>query len=198
MLHGRPLLRTLSVALIALFVIGAATARQGLEAEERRADAAAATHPAGMHADHEMTEEEMQAFVDAWFASNPMVGQSVQGTPAFTFRAFSNKFDYNSDLVGSPIDSVVIGVGDIIAWQRLIGAHTLTNGVDSNDSEAGTIFDVPLDAGNPVFQHQYNAAGRFPFFCRTHEDFFMQGVVTVVGATPTQRTTWGGLKKGTR
>jgi plastocyanin len=183
-------------ALVAIVAIVLITTRRTSEATERSVDARPAMNHAGMNhsSSEEMTEEEMQAWVDAWFAAHPIVGTSAQGTPVVTFRAFSNKFDFDSDMSNTPIDTVVVGVGDIVAWQRLVGAHTVTNGVDSNDPAAGTIFDVPLDSANPVFQHLYDAPGTFPFYCRTHEDFFMQGVVIVVGATPTERTSWGELK----
>jgi len=189
-------LRILLAACAAILAIGAGSAQRASEAKVSPVDSAPVVDHAGMHhaADGEMTEEEMQAFVDAWFAGHPRVGTFAQGEPVITFRAFSLNFDYDSNPTGTPIDSVVIGVGDIVQWQRLIGAHTITNGVDSEDAAAGTLFDQPLDAANPVFQYQYDAPGRFPFFCRTHEDFFMQGVVIVVGATPTEKTTWGELK----
>lgn len=195
-------LRIVLAACAVMLVIGVVATRRTSEAKERSGDTVAMSGHAGMHHDaasaEAMTEEEMQAWVDAWFAQHPIVGSSAQGVPAITFRAFSLNFDYDSDLVGTPIDSVVIGVGDIVQWQRLIGAHTVTNGVDSNDSNAGTLFDVPLDSANPVFQYQFNAPGRYPFFCRVHEDYAMQGVITVVGATPTEKTSWGRLKVGSR
>jgi plastocyanin len=198
---SRSLIR-LTFAAIALLAIGLISARHAPNAQE---SLSAGAQPLGAHHGHahhadeeEMSEEEMQEFVDAWFAANPRVGAYAVGTPVVTFRAFSSTFDYDGDLAGTPIDSVVIGVGDIVAWQRLIGAHTITNGVDSQDSEAATLFDQPLDAANPTFQYQYNTPGRFPFFCRTHEDLNMQGVVTVVGATSTERTTWGGIKARSR
>jgi plastocyanin len=193
-------LRTALAACAVLLAIGVVTARRASEAMEGSAEPLPVAGHAGMHHGNaeEMTEEEMQAFVDAWFATHPIVGTSAQGVPVITFRAFSSTFDYDGDLVGTAIDSVVIGVGDIVAWQRLIGAHTVTDGVDSDDSNAATLFDVPLDSANPVFQYQFDVPGRYPFFCRTHEDFFMQGVVIVVGATPTEKASWGELKARSR
>lgn len=189
-------LKLLIAGLAAVLVIAALSARRPSEAMET---APAMDQPGMSHTmSAGMTEEEMQAAVDAWFASNPVVGTSAQGVPVVTFKAFSTAFDYDGDLVGTVVDSVVVGVGDIVAWQRLIGSHTLTSGVDSNDSNAGTIFDVPLDSANPVFQWQYNAPGRYPFFCRVHELYNMRGVVIVVGATDTRRTTWGQVKAENR
>jgi len=195
-------LRTALATLAVLLLIGVATAWRASEAKERSAESTTMAGHAGMHhgtsSADEMTEEEMQAWVDAWFSAHPVVGNSAQGAPVITFRAFSLNYDYDSDPAGTPIDSVTIGVGDIVAWQRLIGAHTLTNGVDSNDSNAGTLFDVPLDAANPVFQYQFDVPGRYPFFCRVHEQYLMVGVITVVGATPTETKTWGQLKVESR
>lgn len=193
-------MRILLAACAALLAIGAASVQRAVDIAAPQARASTVSDHAGMHhsIDDEMTEEEMQAFVDAWFAEHPRVGAFAVGTPTITFRAFSLNFDYDSNPTGTPIDSVVIGVGDIVAWQRLIGAHTITSGVDNDDSEAGVLFDQPLDAANPVFQFQYDTPGRFPFFCRVHADFYMQGVVTVVGATPTEKTSFGGLKAQSR
>jgi plastocyanin len=151
------------------------------------------------HAGHDMSEEAMQRAVDEWFATHPVVGANqATGAPVVTFRVFSSKFDVDGNLSTTPIDTVVIGVGETVEWQRLIGAHTVTDGWDSSAPLNGTMFDVPLDSANPVFQFTYNLAGTFPFYCRTHEDFTMVGVVEVVGAVPTRRTTWGELKANSR
>lgn len=189
-------LRVILAACAAILVIGAVGAQRPSEAKTRAALGEPTPDPSGarQHAGDEMTEEEMQAWLDAWFAEHPPVGAFAVGEPVVTFRAFSLNFDYDSNPTGTPIDSVVIGVGDIVQWQRLLGVHTITNGVDSNDSEAGTLFDQPLDAASPVFQYQYNAPGRYPFFCRLHELYSMQGVIIVVGATPIEKTTFGELK----
>ncbi len=191
------LFKFLLAGVAAILVIAALSARRPSAAETVAAESMG--HP-GMHhmSDQEMTDEEMQAAVDAWFAEHPIVGTSAQGVPVVTFRAISTKFDYDGDLVGTAVDSVVIGVGDIVAWQQLVGSHTVTSGVQSIDADAGMIFDAPLDAANPLFQWQYNSVGRFPFFCRIHESFQMRGVVIVVGATDTRRTSWGQLKAESR
>lgn len=187
----RPFVALAAVSIVILLLAGAGTAAKDPPA------AAPGPH-AAHHGAHEMSEAEMQALVDAWFAANPRVGTSAEGTPAVTFRAFSINFDVDNSPTGTPIDTVVIGVGEIVQWQRLIGAHTVTNGLSSSEAGNGTIFDVPLDAANPVFQHLYETPGTFPFYCRTHEDFLMVGVVVVLGAVPTERTSWGALKARSR
>lgn len=187
-------LRVVLAACTAVLVIGAVGAQRVSEAKAR--PAVPVSDHAGMkhHAGANMSDDEMQAWVDDWFANHPRVGLFAQGTPVVTFRAFSLNYDYDSNPTGTPTDSVVIGVGDIVEWQRVIGAHTITNGVESGDPDAGALFDQPLDAANPVFQFQFNAPGRYPFFCRPHESFNMRGVVIVIGATPTEKTSWGELK----
>lgn len=185
----------LVLACAAILAIGAVSAHRATEAKARPLHAVPASDHDGMsHAGADMSEEDMQAWVDEWFAGNPRVGTFAQGEPVVTFRAFSMNFDYDSNPTGTPVDSVVIGVGDIVQWQRLIGAHTVTSGVESGDPDAGALFDQPLDAANPVFQFQFNTPGRFPFFCRPHESFGMRGVIIVIGATPTDETSWGELK----
>jgi plastocyanin len=112
---------------------------------------------------------------------------SATGTPVATFRAFSSKFDLDGDVNGTPTDTAHIMVGETVRWQRLIGTHTVTNGVSSVDPQVGILFDVPLDGTAPIFDYTYNAPGTFPFFCRVHEGLVMNGYVVVesaVGVTP--------------
>ena len=138
----------------------------------------------------------MQRWIREYYESHPTVGLSTAGIPApvVTIRAITGTFDGDGDFTGTPIDTVEIMVGEVVRWQRLVGAHTVTNGTGAADADAGTLFDVPLDAANVIFDYQFNAAGLFPFFCRPHEDVQMFGAVRVIDATPTHSTTWGELK----
>jgi plastocyanin len=180
----------LFAALAGTLVVGALWGLRAAGADHAHTAHTAADHPA-----HAMSEEEMQRGVDAWFAAHPVVGgKEVTGAPVATFRAFSNKFDADGSLTATPVDTVIIGVGETIQWQRLIGAHTVTNGFTATEPGSGEMIDVPLDAANPVFLYTYEQGGTFPFFCRTHDDLTMVGVVVVIGAVPTVKTSWGGLK----
>jgi plastocyanin len=150
-------------------------------------------HHAMLHEEHgagaPMTDEAMARWVREYYETHPIVRPAaVAGpTPVATFRVLSSDFDLDGNPSGTPVDTAFIMVGEAVAWQRLIGIHTLTNGESSLDPQVGTLFDVPIDAANPVFDYTFTEAGTFPFFCRTHEAFNMRGVVvveTAVGVTP--------------
>jgi plastocyanin len=76
-------------------------------------------------------------------------------------------------------DSIEIAVGDTVEWIWSIGSHTVTNGVDLDDPEVGTLFDAPLNSMNPLFSFTFNDAGTVPYFCRPHRLFGMTGVIVV-------------------
>lgn len=145
-----------------------------------------------LHEDHgagaPMTDEAMARWVREFYEDNPVNRPAAaQGTPVVLFRAFSSDFDIDNNPSGTPVDTAFIMVGETVGWQRLIGIHTLTSGESSSDPDVGLLFDLPLDAASPTYEHTYTQAGTFPFFCRPHEDLDMRGVVVVeasVGVTP--------------
>lgn len=148
-----------------------------------------------LHEDHDagapMTHEAMQRWVREYFEVHPEVGRmQATGAPVATFRAITGKFDADGDFNGTPIDTIEIMLGETVAWQSLVGAHTVTSGADTNEAGWGTLFNVPLDAGNPTFEYTFNDAGVFPFICLPHLSLNMSGAVIVqgsVGVTPLTR-----------
>jgi len=148
-----------------------------------------------------MTEEAMQRWVREFYESNPVVGVTATNgvAPAATFQSINYKFDSDGDFAGTPIDTAEVMMGDMVRWQRLVGVHTVTNGTGAADPDVATLFDVPHDAANPVFDFVFTEAGLFPFFCRPHETLQMVGAVRVIDpATPTRSTTWGEIKARNR
>ena len=144
-----------------------------------------------------MTEEAMQRWVREFYEHNPIVGMNqVEGVePAVTIRSINFTFDGDGDFVGTPIDTVEIMPGDVVRWQRLVGAHTVTNGTGASDPDVATLFDVPHDVATPVFDFQFTEPGLYPYFCRPHETELMVGAVRVIDdATPTRSATWGQIK----
>lgn len=136
-----------------------------------------------------MTDEAMARWVREFYETHPIVRPATAAgpTPVATFRALSADFDLDSNPSGTPVDTAFILVGETVRWQRLLGIHTLTSGQSSGDIDAGSLFDVPLDAVNTIFDYTFQQAGTFPFFCRPHEGLDMRGVVVVeapVGVTP--------------
>lgn len=148
------------------------------------------------HGDPTQELRDMQSWVDAWFSEHPMVGaegMNAQGVYAAEFVALGTAFNADADAT-TQVDTVKINVGETVQWRRIIGSHTVTNGTGAADPNAGTDFDVILDAASPIYQYTFNSTGTFPFFCRPHEGFNMKGAVIVIDPTPTRSTTWGELK----
>ncbi len=83
-------------------------------------------------------------------------------------------------------DDITIEVGDTIEWIWSSLAHTVTNGIDFDDPELGTMFDAPLDALNPIFSFTFLSAGDVPYLCRPHFLLGMTGIVHVVEPTPVE------------
>jgi plastocyanin len=78
------------------------------------------------------------------------------------------------------IDTVIINVGDTVRWTWRAGMHTITSGVDSNDPNAGNLFDVPSDMNDQTFSFTFNQAGSFPYFCVFHWlSSDMKGIIEV-------------------
>jgi plastocyanin len=136
------------------------------------------------HAGHDhapMTDADMKQWTETWWSTHEPVGVSSQGPPAATFVVRNFQFDGDAN-PGTPFDTVRIELGESVLWQRESGFHTVTNGIDSLDPEAGALFDIPIDNTNPSFQFAFNTQGTYPFFCRPHEGG-MFGVVVVQSNT---------------
>ena len=65
------------------------------------------------------------------------------GTPLFVIEARAFTFDADgSD--ATPVDTLVVEVGSTVRWQWVAGIHTLTNGTDGGDPQAGQFFGPVL------------------------------------------------------
>jgi plastocyanin len=76
-------------------------------------------------------------------------------------------------------NDITVTEGDTVRWVRTSLSHTVTNGTGTADPNVGTLFDAPLNAANPSFQHVFAVAGDVPFFCRPHLLSGMTGIVRV-------------------
>ncbi len=92
-----------------------------------------------------------------------------------------------------PADITIV-VGDTVEWHWSSLTHTVTSGTGAADPNAGSLFDAPLDAGNPLFSYTFTVVGDVPFFCRPHEGVGMTGVIHVDDATATDDSAWGNIK----
>ena len=79
---------------------------------------------------------------------------------------------------------VTVPVGGTVVWKNGDSqGHTITSG-NSTDAEFGQVFDssFPLLKPEATFEHTFDAAGTFPYFCQVHP--YMMGKVIVGGAPP--------------
>lgn len=91
-------------------------------------------------------------------------------------RAFH--FDIDDDVVGTERDTLIIAPGTTVRFQLAAGIHTVTNGYDSGDPTAGTVFSVLLDSENPTFDTTFTAPTQLDYFCYFHEPV-MGGTIIV-------------------
>jgi plastocyanin len=81
---------------------------------------------------------------------------------------------------------ITVNVGDTVTWEvtESIGSpHSVTSGEAGTDDE-GALFDSgPSGLANvgETFQHTFEAAGTFPYFCTVHGES-MSGEVVVIAA----------------
>lgn len=89
--------------------------------------------------------------------------------------------------------NITINVGDTVRWVRTGGFHDVTEGTDGT-VDGDEAFFGPLNAGNPIFEHTFDAAfvaanprpgGVYDYFCSPHFTFGMIGTVTVQDAPGT-------------
>ena len=174
------------LTLLALVVVGALVLQTGSRAASRHATAA--------HAGMAMPGMSMPM---DWFDTHPRVGRMAATVipPAATFTV--SDFLFNADGNAATVnDTVHILTGQVVQWNWVTGIHTVTDGVDENDPNAGFVIDQPLNTLSKTFAFQFTSAGTFPFFCRYHGTLYnMKGVVVVTAPVPTARTSWGTVKK---
>jgi plastocyanin len=81
--------------------------------------------------------------------------------------------------------TITIRVGDTVHWVWAATGHTVTSGTNGN---ADGLFCSPADgacAGTPTsragatYDHRFDGAGTFPYFCRPHAGMGMVGSVIV-------------------
>lgn len=165
-----------SVVVLATGVAGAAP----------NANAGAEAHAGHDH--HAMTDAAMREAMDRWLATHPEKRGDetvVAGGP--TVNAVNFRFEADGSAL-TQIDTVHVSVGETVTWHLQQGVlHSVTNGIDSSDLNAGSMFNAILQAATPNFSFTFNAPGIVPYFCSPHELSDMKGIVVVtqaVGVTP--------------
>ncbi|HKA25494.1 MAG TPA: plastocyanin/azurin family copper-binding protein [Candidatus Eisenbacteria bacterium] len=132
--------------------------------------------PAHDHMD--MSPQAMQAAIDAWLSKHPESASAQPlADPVDTFLVNNFFFDNNGDGIGP--DTAFIQPGDAVMWKWVSGTHTTTNGVDTSDPNAGTIWNHNINSASQTFTQVFPNEGTFPFFCVPHFSLGMKGAVVV-------------------
>jgi len=100
--------------------------------------------------------------------------------PEYVIRAMEHGWDVDGSQEIAT-DTLVVPVGSTVRWQLVTGIHTLTNGRDAGDPEAGTRFDYLLDEQHPRFDSTFTDPDTVTYFCFFHEPG-MRGVLIVHGS----------------
>ena len=77
---------------------------------------------------------------------------------------------------------LTIAVGDTVRWVWTEGTHTVTEGTDCTAKAGG--FDSARHAAAFTYQHTFDVAGRFDYFCDYREHCTMMGQVGSVEVAP--------------
>ncbi|MGH8102227.1 MAG: plastocyanin/azurin family copper-binding protein [Chthoniobacterales bacterium] len=115
------------------------------------------------------------------------------GAPSLVGQIFDVTVGPGGTLTFSP-NSVTISVGDTVRWTWGSSFHSVTSGTPCTvDSQFCSPNDMNCSNGTlsnvgAVYQHTFNQAGTFSYFCASHCAFGMTGTVTVSGAAPLQIT----------
>jgi plastocyanin len=76
-------------------------------------------------------------------------------------------------------ETLTVSKGTTVTWTNKDSTlHTVTSGSpESGNSGTGTVFDSSYLAAGKTFQHQFNIAGTFDYYCTLHP--YMKGKVVV-------------------
>ena len=92
-------------------------------------------------------------------------------------------------------DTVNISVGDTVQWTWSTSGHSVTSGDPcTSDGQYCSPDDMNCNLGilsgtGTVYEHTFDQAGTFNYFCAAHCNFGMTGVVNVSAPTPTPTPT---------
>ena len=119
----------------------------------------------------------------------PAAAPESSAPPTHVIRALEDRWDAD----GNPeteTDTLVVTAGTTVRWQLVSGIHTLTNGRNSGDPDAGIRFDYLLDDQHAWFDSTFGAPDTVEYFCFFHEPR-MRGVLVVSGSAsvPDERPT---------
>lgn len=93
---------------------------------------------------------------------------------------FDGTINLTSDLTFSPSE-VTIQVGDTVTWNNASNTfHTITPGTGPGDDSPHDEWErQELASSGETFEHTFNNAGTFEFYCEPHFSAGMVGTITV-------------------
>jgi|1186.fasta_scaffold1258762_1 plastocyanin len=104
---------------------------------------------------------------------------NITTTSSSTTLNSVNKVKIMGDEVKEPYmpHTININTGDKVSWINTdVEIHTMTSGSE-NSADKGKQFDSGLLRANQTFEHTFNKAGEYNYFCTIHPT--MTGVVNV-------------------
>ena len=112
-------------------------------------------------------------------ARSPVAGPESL-VPDYVILALEHGWDVDGS-AETLTDTLTVPAGATVRWQRVAGIHTLTNGRDADDPDAGSRFDYLLDEQHARFDSTFNAPDTLEYFCFFHEPR-MRGVLIVAAS----------------
>jgi hypothetical protein len=100
--------------------------------------------------------------------------------PSYVILALEHGWDVDGS-AETVTDTLVVPAGSTVRWQLVSGIHTLTNGRDASDPDAGSRFDYLLDEQHPKFDSTFTSPDTVEYFCFFHEPR-MRGVLVVTSS----------------
>ena len=103
--------------------------------------------------------------------------------PDYVIRALASTWDADGSLA-TVNDTLEVPRGSTVRWLLVENIHTVTNGSDSADPEAGTRFSYLLDTAHPAFDSTFTDSTVLDFFCYFHEPVMVGRLVVRAAAGP--------------
>jgi hypothetical protein len=101
-------------------------------------------------------------------ARTPPTPRAANAGVLYTINGLSDTWDADNNSA-TVVDTLIVPIGSTVRWHLVTGIHTITNGHDSADPEAGKKFDYLLTTTSPNFDSTFTQPTTVYFFCYFHE-----------------------------
>lgn len=119
---------------------------------------------------------------------------AIDAAPDYVIDALDNTWNADSNLA-TEIDTLVVPLNSTIRWHLVTGIHTITNGKDDLDPNAGSRFNFLLDETHTDFDLVMASPETLDFFCAFHVPTMVGTVIARDVNTPVLQTSLGALKE---